>query len=205
MRTDSSAGRRRLRQASASAYLLGCLAVAAAAVLLVGALVASGYNRAVTLDEQVDSQWAQVENQLQRRYDLIPNLVETVKGITGQEEKIFLQLAEARKAYVNAASVPAKAEAAEGVESALARLLVLPENYPQLRSSESFLKLQDQLEGTENRLSVARMRYNDAVRELNTFRRRITGRFFAALAGVEAAEYFEIEEVAKQTPQVDFS
>jgi LemA protein len=190
---------------STGLWLLGCLALVAGVFLIVILAIISGYNRSITLDEAVAGQWAQVENQLQRRYDLIPNLVETVKGVAGQEEKIFLQLAEARKAYVNAGTVAAKAQAAGGVESALARLLVLPENYPQLRSSESFLKLQDQLEGTENRLAVERMRYNDAVRELNTYTRQLGGRFFSSLAGVRPAEYFEIAEEAREAPRVDFS
>lgn len=193
------------RTGGAGAWLLGCLVAVIGLALVVILFMVSGYNRAVALDEAVASQWAQVENQLQRRYDLIPNLVETVKGVAGQEEKIFLQLAEARKAYVNAATVGAKAQAAGGVESALARLLVLPENYPQLRSSDAFMKLQDQLEGTENRLSVERMRYNETVKTLNTYTRQLGGRFFSSLAGVGPAEYFEIAEAAKEVPKVDFS
>ncbi|MCL4202756.1 MAG: LemA family protein [Pirellulaceae bacterium] len=193
------------RTGGAGAWLLGCLVAVIGLALVVILFIVSGYNRAVALDEAVASQWAQVENQLQRRYDLIPNLVETVKGVAGQEEKIFLQLAEARKAYVNAATVGAKAQAAGGVESALARLLVLPENYPQLRSSDAFMKLQDQLEGTENRLSVERMRYNETVKTLNTYTRQLGGRFFSSLAGVGPAEYFEIAEAAKEVPKVDFS
>jgi LemA protein len=164
----------------------------------------AGYNQAVTLDEAVQSRWAQVENQLQRRFDLIPNLIETVKGVAAQEEKIFLGVAEARKAYFQAGTVGQKARAAGALESALSRLLVLREAYPQLKSNESFLKLQDQLEGTENRLAVERKRYNDAVRELNTFTRKLLGRFYAALAGVERAEYFEIGEEARAVPKVKF-
>ncbi|MFQ5780449.1 MAG: LemA family protein, partial [Nitrospiria bacterium] len=144
------------------------------------------------------------ENQLQRRFELIPNLVETVKGVAGQEEKIFLGVAEARKAYFQAQSIGEKARAAGGMESALSRLLVLREAYPQLKSNESFLKLQDQLEGTENRLSVERKRYNDTVKVLNTFTRKLLGRFYAGLAGVEKAEYFEIEEGARAAPKVEF-
>ena len=193
------------RTGATGSWLLGCLAVVLGLLLIVILVVVNGYNKAIRLDEAVAKQWAQVENQLQRRYDLIPNLVETVKGVAGQEEKIFLQLAEARKAYVNAGTVAARAQAAGGVESALARLLVLPENYPQLRSNESFLKLQDQLEGTENRLSVERMRYNEAVGELNTYTRQLGGRFFSSLAGVQPAEYFEIAEAVRETPRVDFS
>jgi LemA protein len=165
----------------------------------------SGYNKAVGLDEQVRSNWAQVENQLQRRFDLIPNLVETVKGVAAQEEKIFLGIADARKAYFQAESISQKAETAGNLESALSRLLMLRESYPALRSNESFLKLQDQLEGTENRLSVERMRYNESVKALNTYTRQLLGRFFCGLAGVEPAEYFEVAEEAKANPKVDFS
>ena len=174
-------------------------------VLVVGGCVYSGYNNAVTLDEEVKSRWAQVENQLQRRYELIPNLVETVKGVAGQEEKIFLGIAKSREAYFQAKTVPQKAKAASGLESVLSRLLVLKETYPELRSNESFLKLQDTLEGTENRVAVERKRYNDSVRILNAFTRKLLGRFYSSLAGVQGAEYFEISEEAKTAPKVDFS
>ena len=173
-------------------------------ILMAGGCVYNGYNQAITLDEGVKSQWAQVENQLQRRFELIPNLVETVKGVAGQEEKIFLWVAEARKSYFQADSVNEKARAAGGFESALSRLLVLRETYPALKSNQSFLKLQDQLEGTENRLSVERKRYNDTVRMLNTFTRQLLGRLYAGLAGVEQAEYFEVGEEAKTAPKVKF-
>ncbi len=185
--------------------LLILMAVVVGAFLLVGGCVYSGYNRAVALDENVNRAWAQVENQLQRRFDLLPNLVETVKGVAGQEEKIFLGVAEARKSYFQADSVAGKAKAAGGFERALSRLLVLRETYPQLKSNENFMKLQDSLEGTENRLAVERKRYNDAVSVLNTFTRKITGRFYASLAGVEKAEYFEISDEAKTTPKISFS
>jgi len=173
-------------------------------VLMAGGCVYSGYNKAITYDEDVKSSWAQVENQLQRRFELIPNLVETVKGIAGQEEKIFLGVAEARKSYFQANTIGGKARAAGGMESALSRLLVLRETYPQLKSDTSFLKLQDQLEGTENRLSVERKRYNDSVKQLNTFTRKLLGRVYAGLAGVEKAEYFEIGDEARSTPKVKF-
>lgn len=173
--------------------------------LLAGGCVYSGYNSAIKLDEEVKSKWAQVENQLQRRFELIPNLVNTVKGIAGQEEKIFLGIAKARESYFQAKSVGQKARAAGGYESALSRLLVLRETYPELKSNQSFLQLQSQLEGTENRLSVERKRYNDSVKLLNTFTRAVTGRFYSSLAGVEAAEYFEISAEAKTAPTVDFS
>ncbi len=175
------------------------------ALVIVGGCVYRGYNQAITLDENVQAAWAQVDNQLQRRFELIPNLVETVKGFAAQEEKVFLGIADARKSYFQAGSVQQKAKAAGMFESALSRLLVLRETYPQLKSNESFLKLQDSLEGTENRLSVERKRYNDAVKQLNTFTRRLLGRFYAGLAGVEKAEYFEVTEEAKTAPKVDFT
>ncbi len=189
---------------SAGRILLIVFGVIFALVLMGGCTVYNGYNKVITLDEGVKSQWAQVENQLQRRFELIPNLVQTVKGIAGQEEKIFLGVAEARKSYFQANTVNEKARAAGGFESALSRLLVLRETYPELKSDKSFLKLQDQLEGTENRLAVERKRYNDTVRVLNTFSRKLLGSFYAGLAGVEKAEYFEIGEEAKTAPKVEF-
>ena len=184
--------------------LLGLLVLA----LLGGGCVYQGYNSAIGLDEEVKQRWAQVENELQRRYELIPNLVNTVKGIAGQEQKVFLGVANARKAYFQAqdqGTVAEKAEAAGDVERTLSRLLMLQEKYPELKSNESFLKLQDALEGTENRLAVERKRYNDAVQTLNTYVRRFPGTFFAGLAGVHSAEYFKIEAEAKTAPKVDFS
>lgn len=189
---------------SASKVLLIVIGVLVALFLLLGGCVWSGYNNAIQFDENVNNRWAQVENQLQRRFELIPNLIETVKGIAKQEEKIYLGVAEARKAYFQAGSVSAKAKAAGGFESALSRLLVLREAYPQLKSDKSFLKFQDQLEGTENRLAVERKRYNDAVTAVNAFSRKFPGQFYASLAGIERAEYFEIGEEAKETPRVKF-
>jgi LemA protein len=173
--------------------------------LMLGGCVYSGYNRAVRMDEEVKNAWAQVENQLQRRYEMIPNLVETVKGMGQQEKDVFLGIAKSREAYVGARTVADKAQAANGLESALSRLLVIRESYPELKSNESFLKLQDSLEGTENRLAVERQRYNDQVKELNTFARSLLGSLYTSLAKVEKAEYFEIGEAAKTAPKVDFS
>ncbi len=175
--------------------------------LLLGGCTISMYNRVIGMDERVKSAWAQVENQLQRRYDLIPNLVETVKGYAEHESELFTQIAEARTKYFQAAqsgSRDARVEAATGVERLLSRLLVLRETYPELKAQESFLKLQDELAGTENRLSVERKRYNDAVRELNTFRRTFFGQFVAGLANVEAAEYFEPPAETAAAPKVNF-
>jgi LemA protein len=188
-----------------SHVLLGVVVLVLVLGLGVGAVLLSGYNRVIGLDEAVNNQWAQVRNQLQRRYDLIPNVVETVKGTAGQEQKVFLGIAEARKAYFQADTVPGQAAAASQLERALSRLLLLREAYPELKSNEAFMKLQDTLEGTENRLSVERGRYNDTVRELNQYVRRFPGRLYASLAGVGEAEYFEIAPEAETPPKVDFS
>ena len=166
--------------------------------------VIGGYNNVITMDEQVKSQWAQVENQLKRRYDLIPNLVETVKGYAKHERELFTHIADARTKYFQATTVKDKIQASVALEGTLSRLLLLQENYPQLKANESFLKLQDSLEGTENRISVERKRYNDDVRILNTYRRTVFGRIFASIAGVGEAEYYDIPEVQKETPQVKF-
>jgi LemA protein len=189
----------------ASQILIGIIAVVVILALAIGSMVLAGYNHVIGLDEAVNNQWAQVRNQLQRRYDLIPNVVESVKGTAAQEQKVFLGIAEARKAYFQAQSVPEQAAAASQLERALSRLLVLREAYPELKSNEAFMKLQDTLEGTENRLSVERGRYNDAVRELNQYVRRFPGRFYASLAGVSEAEYFESVPEAEAPPKVDFS
>lgn len=173
--------------------------------LLIGGCVYGGYNKAIELEENVKAKWAQVENQLQRRFELIPNLVETVKGVTGHEKDVFLGIAKARESYFKANSVGEKIKAAGGFESALSRLLVLRETYPELKANISFQNLQVQLEGTENRLSVERKRYNEAVQAVNTMCRKVPGRFYCGLAGVELAEFFQIEEAAKQAPKVDFS
>ena len=181
--------------------ILGVLVVV---ILVVGGWVVSGYNRVVTMDEDVKNHWAQVENQLKRRYDLVPNLVETVKGYAKHEKEIFENLAQARTKYFQAGDVKGKIEATGDFERALSRLLVLKETYPQLRANENFLKLMDSLEGTENRLSVERKRYNDTVRTLNTYIRTVFGRFLANLAGVSAAEYYHAPEKEKETPKVKF-
>lgn len=190
---------------SAIKILLVIVLVFVGGAVLVGGCVYSGYNRAIALDENVKAKWAQMENQLQRRFDLIPNLVETVKGITGHEKDVFMGIANARKSYFQAGSVAEKARAAGGFESALSRLLVLRETYPELKSNTSFLNLQSQLEGTENRLSVERKRYNEAVQALNTLCRKVPGKFYCGMGGIERAEFFEIQEGAKQTPKVSFS
>ena len=162
------------------------------------------YNRAVRLDEQVEARWAQIENQLQRRYDLIPNLVETVKGYATHERELFENIAKMRTLYFQSKSVGDKIKASQGLEGVLSRLLLLKESYPQLKANQSFLKLQDSLEGSENRIAVERKRYNDAVREVNTYRKTFFGRIFAAWVGVEEAAYYEPPEERKELPKVTF-
>ncbi len=184
--------------------ILIILAVIAVFALLTIFWGVGQYNKVVSMDEQVKSQWAQVENQLKRRYDLIPNLVETVKGYAKHEKDIFENIANARTKYFQAQSVKDKIQASQQLEGALSRLLMLQENFPQLKANESFLKLQDSLEGTENRIAVERKRYNDDVRALNTYRRTVFGRFIASLAGVGEATYYEIPQAEKESPKVKF-
>ena len=181
--------------------LLAVIAVIALGVIFWGV---GQYNRVIAMDEQVKSQWAQVENQLKRRYDLIPNLVETVKGYAKHEKETFENIANARTKYFQAQTVKDKIQASQQLEGALSRLLLLQESFPQLKANESFLKLQDSLEGTENRIAVERKRYNDDVRTLNTYRRSFMGRFIAAFAGVSEAQYYEIPQAEKEAPKVKF-
>jgi len=164
----------------------------------------SAYNRFVTLSENVDGQWAQVETQYQRRFDLIPNLVESVKGIFNQEKEVFGKLADARSKYAGSRNVEDRVRAANEVETALSRLLVVVENYPQLRSSESVVTLMAQLEGAENRVSVERGRYNDSVRAFNTAAKRFPANLLAGLFGFEEKIYFESEEGSENAPAVKF-
>ena len=187
---------------------VGCvwivLGVLLLAVLGFGGCAVSGYNKAVGFSEATDAAWAQVENQLKRRYDLIPNLVETVKGYAKHEQELFTHIADTRTKYFQAGTRAEKVEAATRMEGMLSRLLVLREQYPDLKASESFLKLQDELAGAENRIAVERKRFNDAVRSLNTYRRSFFGRMFCSWAGVESAEYFETPEAEKVVPKVKF-
>jgi len=177
-------------------------------ILIVGIMVfggiISGYNRVIAMDENIKGKWAQVENQLKRRYDLIPNLIATVKGYASHEKELFENIAEARTKYFQAKSPKGKIAASNQLEGTLSRLLLLQERYPQLKANQSFLKLQDSLEGTENRISVERKRYNEAVQLLNTYIRTVFGRFYAILAGVSSATYYEIPEAEKAVPTVKF-
>ncbi len=181
------------------------LVILAGGLILIGLVLMSTYNGLVTKGQQVDAQWAQVETQYQRRFDLIPNLVETVKGYFKQEQDVFGQIAEARTRYSGAATPSEKAQAATGVESALGRLLVIIENYPDLKSNQTVLGLMDELAGTENRVSVERKKYNDLVRDYNTTVKKFPTMFIAQLFGFGDKAYFEAAEAAEAAPTVKFS
>jgi LemA protein len=162
------------------------------------------YNFFVAQGEQVTAQWAQVENQYQRRFDLIPNIVETVKGVAQQEQTVFGDIAEARTRYSGAVTADQKAQAATQVESALGRLLVIAENYPVLQSSQAYRDLIVSLEGTENRISVERMKYNDLVRVFDTNVKTFPTSILAKMFGIAEREYFNVPEANQVTPKVDF-
>jgi LemA protein len=175
------------------------------AVLAV-AVLSSGcsYNTFVQQEEAISGQWAQVQNQLQRRNDLIPNLVESVKGYAAHEEGVFRAVAESR-ARLSGATTPEETIAAANAQtSALARLLAIVENYPQLKANEQFNRLMDELSGTENRIAVERMRYNERVQEYNTTRRRFPSNITAGIFGFKEHPYFNAPAEAQQVPRVDF-
>ena len=184
--------------------LLVILCITLLVLFMVGGKLIAGYNQVIAMDENVKGKWAQVENQLKRRYDLIPNLVETVKGYAKHEKEIFENIAQARTQYFQAKDVKSQIASANQLESVLSRLLMLQERYPDLKASQSFLRLQDSLEGTENRIAVERKRYNDAIQILNTHVRTVFGRFYAMLAGISQADYYEIPEGEKAAPKVKF-
>jgi len=166
--------------------------------------VISSYNGLITLSENVDNQWAKVETQYQRRMDLIPNLVSTVKGYAKQEEKIFTEVTALRSQWGNAKTTEQKVGVANQMEGALSRLMVIVENYPQLKSNENFLALQDELAGTENRVAVERSRYNDEVRNYNVMKKRFPTVILANLFGFGDKTYFEAAEGAQNAPAVSF-
>lgn len=170
---------------------------------LVGIWVFTSYNGLVSSSEAITNQWAQVETQYQRRFDLIPNLVASVKGVMKQEQTVFEAIAEARTKYSGATTPDAKAEAATQVESALGRLLVITENYPELKSSQNVQDLMVQLEGTENRISVERKRYNDLVQLYNLQVKRIPGSLLAGMFGFTQHAYFEGQQGSEAVPPVD--
>ncbi|MEK7585914.1 MAG: LemA family protein [Patescibacteria group bacterium] len=164
-----------------------------------------GYNGFVSKSAAIDNQWAQVENQLQRRFDLIPNLESTVKGVTKQEKDVFGAIADARTRYSGAVTVDEKAKAAGAYESAIGRLLLITENYPVLQSSAAFRDLMVALEGTENRLSVERMKFNDFIKVYDVSLKSFPSNIVAKIFNFGPREYFEVAEVAKENPKVDFT
>ncbi len=174
-------------------------------ILILIATYVTNYNKLVTLNESIDSSWAQVENQYQRRFDLIPNLVNTVKGYAKHETEIFTQIAEARAKLSGARTTIEKVRATNELEGALARLLAIVENYPNLKANENFIRLQDELSGTENRITVERQRYNEVVRMYNIMIRRFPSNIIASMSGFEKKDiYFKSKEAAKTTPKVEF-
>jgi len=185
----------------AGVWIIGIIIIL---VLLVGGM----YNRLVGLDQEVIQSWAQVENQLQRRNDLIPNLVNVVKGYAAHEKSIFIQVSEARAKLAGTIKIGSQADkivAARELDGALSRLLAIAENYPDLKASENFIRLQDELAGTENRIAVERMRYNRAVQSYNTSARRVPTAFFVKWFGFDLAKpYFEAAPGAKAVPKVEF-
>jgi len=195
------------------------LAVIVAIVLLIGLVGISSYNSLVTKKQSIDAQWGEVQNQMQRRADLIPNIVATVKGVAGLEERVFTKIAEARSQLLTTIQNPnstteEKIAADNNLTQAMrdggllgtgGRFLSIAENYPQLKSNESFLHLQDELAGTENRLTTARRDYNLAAQDYNTTRSRFPMVLFAALTGFKPAAYFQADQGAQQVPKVDFS
>lgn len=174
-------------------------------LLIFGGMYVGAKNQMVAKNEAIKSNFSQVDNVMQRRADLIPNLVETVKGFAQHEEKVFGDIAAARSAMMGAKTPQEKIAANGQIDSALARLLVVVENYPQLRSNENFLKLQDELAGTENRIAVERKRYNDSIQDYNTFILQFPNSLFAGIAGFARNDaYFQASPASREVPKVNF-
>jgi len=184
------------------------LLIVAGVIVLILLMFYSGikgtYNSFVTLDEGVKASWAQVENQLQRRYDLIPNLVETVKGFAAQEKEVFIGVTEARAKVGGAKNIPDKIAANNQLTGALSRLLVTVERYPDIKSNQNFIRLQDELAGTENRIAVERRRYNETVRGYNVKIRTFPSNILAGMFGFTKAAFFEVPKSAQAAPKVKF-
>lgn len=184
---------------------LATLGLVGLIVLLVGGVWIGAYNKIVTMHEQISSSWAQVDTVLQRRYDLIPNLVETVKGYAAHERGVFEEVARLRSQWAGAKGSDEKARAATEMEGALARLLLVAERYPDLKANQNFLSLQYELAGTENRIAVERRRYNEAVRSYNNAVRRFPSNLIAGFHGyVRSAAYFEAAPPSRESPNVKF-
>jgi LemA protein len=185
--------------------VLGIVAVIVIIALIAGGMYVSAKNQMVTLNEQIKSNWAQVDVVLQRRADLIPNLVNTVKGFAAHEEKVFGDIANARAALLGAKTPGEKIAANGQLDGALGRLLAISENYPQLKSNENFLRLQDELAGTENRIAVERKRYNDSIQAYNTFILKFPNSIFAGWAGFQRNnDYFSASPTSREVPKVQF-
>ena len=184
---------------------LGVVGVLVLVLLMAFGSYVSARNQMVAQDQNVKAKWSEVDVQLERRADLIPNLVETVKGFTKEESTVFGDIANARAGMLNAQGPQAKIAANGQLDGALGRLLLLSERYPDLRSSDQFMRLQDELAGTENRISVARKRYNDSIQEYNTFILQFPNNIWAGMAGFkENTAYFAASESARTTPAVKF-
>ena len=180
------------------------IAIIVGILVLLGVMLVPNYNKFVTLEENVDQSYAQVENQLQRRMDLIPNLVNTVKGFAEHEQEVIGDISDARARLAGAQGPEEQAEANSELSGALSRLLVVVENYPDLKANENFRQLMDELAGTENRIGVARQDYNETVATFNTRIKRFPGNLTASIFGFDEKEYFEADEAAKEVPKVDF-
>jgi LemA protein len=183
-------------------------AIVVAILLIVGlgffSYIVGTYNSLVKKDEGVKTAWAQVENQLQRRMDLIPNYVETVKGYAKHEREVFIEVTEARAKVAGSVTPSQQIEANTELTAALSRLLLVVERYPDLKANQNFIRLQDELAGTENRIAVERMRYNEAVRDYNVYIRRFPNNILAGIFGFGRATLFEAPEEAKKPPKVQF-
>lgn len=179
--------------------------ITAVVILILALVMGNSYNSLVGLNESVDSSWSQIENQLQRRADLIPNLVATVKGYAVHEEGIMNEIADARSRLVGSGSVADKAAADQELSGALSRLLVVVENYPNLKADANFRQLQDDLAGTENRIAVARKDYNDAVQVWNARVKRFPTVMWAGMFGFSGRDYFEAQDSSKDVPKVEFN
>jgi LemA protein len=180
------------------------LSIVIGVIILLAILFIGSYNSLSTLDENVDAAWAQVENQLKRRADLIPNLLETVKGYASHEKEVIDSIAAARSMYASAKTPQEYAEADEGLTNAVKSLNVIVENYPDLKANQNFQDFQVELSGTENRISTERMRYNDLVRTYNTKIRRFPTNRIAKILGFDKRQYFEINEQDAEVPKVNF-
>jgi LemA protein len=180
------------------------LGVIIAIIVLIGVMLMSSYNNFVTLEENVDQSYAQIENQLQRRLDLIPNLVNTVKGYASHEKEVIAEISDARARLAGANTVEEEATANAELTGTLSRLLVVVENYPNLKADQQFTQLMDELSGTENRISVARKDYNDQVAVYNKKIKRFPGALIAGMTGFDEKEYFTADPKAAEAPEVDF-